>query len=116
MSLPKRFTDKIKQLESGCWEWQASFGLVEGYGRYTYNGRVGYAHRFAYEHCVGDIPHGFVVDHLCRNRKCVNPNHLRACTQRENTKARYMPPPASTDNDGVTLAVDQLSMFGEVAA
>ncbi len=115
MSLPKRFTDKVRAIESGCWEWQASLGLAEGYGRFHYDGRVGYAHRFAYEQCIGAIPDGFVVDHICRNRRCVNPTHLRACTQRENTKARFTPPPASLDSNGVTVSVDQLSLFGTAA-
>lgn len=41
-------------------------------------------HRFAYELLVGPIPHGFQVDHLCRNHSCVNPHHLEVVTQRDN--------------------------------
>lgn len=101
--LPERFTRKFRRVESGCWEWIAGVGLEGGYGRFHYDGVVGYAHRYAYERCVGEIPAGHVVDHLCRNRLCVNPSHLRACTQRDNAKARYQPTP---EIDGDTVTVD----------
>jgi len=42
------------------------------------------AHRYAYESVKGQIPHGLVIDHLCRNRLCVNPNHLEPVTNLEN--------------------------------
>ena len=66
-----------------CWEWTgAKTGL--GYGNFYVAGRTVRAHRFVYEAARGAIPDGLVLDHLCRNPKCVNPAHLEPVTQREN--------------------------------
>lgn len=84
-----RFTEKYTILPNGCWQWTAGTA-GEGYGSF-YRGRSSssehgrdYAHRWSYEHHVGKIPEGMVVDHLCRNRRCVNPDHLEAVTQQTN--------------------------------
>jgi len=60
---------------SRCWIWNGNKNDF-GYGRYYFNGCVKYAHRFAYEMTIGPIPERLVIDHLCRNRLCVNPHHL----------------------------------------
>lgn len=63
--------------ETGCWEWQKTLGS-NGYGQAWHkHGKVA-AHRLFYERYVGPIPDGLEIDHLCRNRKCVNPAHLEA--------------------------------------
>ena len=60
-----------------------------GYGQLYHGGRKQMAHRFAYELLVGPIPTGLQLDHLCRNKRCVNPAHLQPVTQRENTKRMH---------------------------
>jgi hypothetical protein len=71
---------------NGCRVWMGPITNA-GYGRmaWTGTGRIEYgAHRIAYLAFVGPIPSGLVVDHLCRNRLCVNPEHLEPVTVREN--------------------------------
>lgn len=66
--------------EDGCWVWTSSFN-GDGYAQFS-SKRV---HRRVYELAVGPIAEGMVLDHLCRNRGCVNPDHLEVVTVRENT-------------------------------
>jgi hypothetical protein len=68
---------------NGCWLW-AGYVNERGYARLTYRGKIYRAHRFSYEAFVGEIPEGLVLDHLCRERSCVNPEHLEAVTNKEN--------------------------------
>lgn len=71
-------------VESGCWEWQGS--LCNGYGSWSRNKVRMKAHRAVYEMYRGQIPEGMDLDHLCRNTKCVNPDHLEPVTEAENTR------------------------------
>lgn len=77
-SFDERFFEKV-YMTSECWPWLGNC-THDGYGRL---GGV-LAHRISYERFVGAIPDGFEIDHLCRNRACVRPDHLELVTHREN--------------------------------
>lgn len=68
---------------SECWPWQ---GVVshKGYGAFSTGRRTMPAHRFSFIVSKGLQDHSLVIDHICRNRRCVNPDHLRAVTNKEN--------------------------------
>lgn len=74
--------DKIQKTET-CWNWTGSINR-SGYGEYYKYNRTFRAHRFIYEILVDKVPRELVIDHLCKNRKCVNPAHLEPVTNREN--------------------------------
>ena len=81
----ERFTAKFVIGESGCWLWTASL-TIKGYGTFWDGERLVPAHRWSYEHHVGPIPVGLVLDHTCRVRCCVCPTHLEAVTTAENIR------------------------------
>ena len=82
--LPERFESKfIPEPNTGCWLWIAGIA-GGGYGSYWNGTKKVSAHRFSYEQTRGPIPQGLEIDHLCRQRLCVNPEHLEAVTHREN--------------------------------
>lgn len=74
----------------GCWLWPLNYN-GQGYCRYQ-NQRV---HRLSFEAYIGPIPDGFVIDHKCRVRCCVNPQHLRAVTPRINAVENNIGPTAA---------------------
>lgn len=87
-TLEERFWSKVnKNGPLGCWVWTASLDL-NGYGQFiVMRGSRGYprlSHRVAWELLQGPIPNGLVIDHLCRNRACVRPDHLQPVTNKEN--------------------------------
>lgn len=78
---PIRFWSKVSGSDAtSCWEWTGA-KVEKGYGLFTISdGNSIRAHRFAYLQMIGEIPDGLVLDHLCRNRGCVNPWHLEPVT------------------------------------
>lgn len=80
----QRFKKKIREDKvSGCWHWIGA-QKGNGYGNSWLNGRNQPAHRVIYQLIKGEIPDGMDLDHLCRNRICVNPNHLEPVTRSVN--------------------------------
>lgn len=86
---PRKDADPIERLLSnmtvqsdGCWQWRPT--KRKGYGRIKIEGKFKTAHVYCYEHFKGPVPNGLELDHLCRNRACVNPDHLEPVTRRVN--------------------------------
>lgn len=69
--------------DNGCWIWKLRLDK-DGYGQISVKNRKRGAHRVSYETFVGEVPEGLVIDHLCRVRACVNPEHLEAVTDEVN--------------------------------
>lgn len=84
-----RFWMKVDKTE-GCWNWTASI-MATGYGCIRRDDRTQTAHRVSYELANGPIPAGIQIDHICHNRACVNPDHLRPVTHKQNGENRSGP-------------------------
>lgn len=79
---------KKEGVAGDCWKWGGP--LYNGYGKVSYKGHRGPAHRVVYELLVGRIPAGLEIDHLCYNRACVNPAHLEPVTRLENIRRSHI--------------------------
>ena len=88
-----RFWSRVEKTDS-CWLWKAALQSA-GYGVMRINckngnpGEMVYAHRFSYELLKGPIKGGLEIDHLCRVRNCVNPDHLEPVTGTENWRRGF---------------------------
>lgn len=79
-----RFFSHVEKTEA-CWLW-IGYRNRQGYGRFGVGSRVVYAHRWLYEQSIGPVPSGLDLDHLCRQKACVNPAHLEPVTRGENLR------------------------------
>jgi HNH endonuclease len=81
-----RFEEKyIPEPNCGCWLWIGAISQY-GYGRMLVGGRLVLAHRFSYQTYKGPLIQGLELDHLCRMRCCVNPDHLEQVEHIENVR------------------------------
>lgn len=84
----QRFWAKVDKTGM-CWVWTAA--MIDGYGDFYDGSAYILAHRFSYQLAHGRIPQGMRIDHLCFNHACVNPDHLRLATQKQNGENRAGP-------------------------
>jgi hypothetical protein len=89
-ALPPNMSSKIllqpcpvPELPGDCWVWHGAI-QSRGYGSFDYQGRRWSTHRLAYELLVGPIPDGLQVDHVCKVKRCCNPEHLEPVTGKVN--------------------------------
>lgn len=100
----------VKQGE--CLVWTGAL-TSNGYGNLSVNRRTVRAHRYAYEQANGPVPDGMYVDHICHNRACVNPDHLRTVTSKQNSENLASP---HRDNTSGYLGVSWDNQRGRWAA
>lgn len=102
--LPVHIRRNIKPSDEGCWLWSRSRNR-HGYGWASFQNRTHEAHRLVYVLIKGDVPEGLVLDHLCRVRHCVNPDHLDPVTPAVNLQRSPLTP-SGTKNCSIGHALE----------
>lgn len=97
-----RLWSKAEATPNGCWNWTSCLDR-HGYGSVRYQGATRLAHRVAYVVTHGEIPKGLTIDHICRNRQCINPAHLEVASNTENM-LRGMSPAARCARSQICVA------------
>lgn len=107
------FESKVRRGE-GCWDID-TYLRPDGYRYLQVQGKKAMAHRVSWEIHNGPIPEGLFIDHICRNRACVNPEHLRLATSKQNAENKPIPNPSSTTNvKGVWWRSDRQCYIAQV--
>jgi hypothetical protein len=70
-------------VETNCWMWEGAVD-DQGYAQIKRGGRGGHGHRVVWEETHGPVPDGLELDHICKRRRCINPDHLEAVTHATN--------------------------------
>ena len=117
----ERLEQRIEKVDHGfyqpCWEFTGC--IDNGYGHMMYEYKKYRTHRISYEHHHGPIPDGMVVDHICCNKKCCNPDHLDAVTHEENKALggtpHFLPRFRSAEEDAANLRPQSILLNGESA-
>ena len=112
-TVEERFWAKVAKTET-CWNWTAATNQY-GYGVFRGDGRNWLAHRFSFENKRGQVPPGLQVDHRCHNIKCVNPDHLRAVTNKQNQENLSGPRSAASGIRGIYYNKKTNKWYGQVA-
>lgn len=87
-AIAARFWSNVQKTDS-CWNWTGKSYFHYGYGKFNVNKKETRAHRYSWELHKGAIPQGLFVLHNCDNPKCVNPEHLRLGTQKDNVQDQF---------------------------
>ena len=117
LSIEDRFWFYVDERDfNGCWNWTGNRTKpgARGYGKFGVGQREIVAHRFAFELLVGPVPEGFEIDHICRNRHCVNPSHLRLVTRKQNMEHQGVQEKNTSGFRGVHWDKRRQSWYGKV--